>query len=131
MKKRLVKPVIRNIRKKTEFEKFIEILETSTVIAHWVEIAEILGVNKDTINEWRKLPEARQARARGIAAALSKMQRAGAKDWRMWEAKLRMLGFGKENQSSHQADNIQITFGADNLSEGNKHLLNTWPELSK
>lgn len=80
-----------HIRKKAEFEAFIKILKGNTV-AHWVQIAQALGVDKDTITEWRKLPEAQEAIKEGIRNNLEGMERAGSKDWRMYESKAKMLG---------------------------------------
>lgn len=79
------------VYKEVEFQEFIREIEEGS-IAHWQEIAEALGVEEDTITRWKKTPEAVEARRKGIANALSGMQKAGLKDWRMWEAKLKMLG---------------------------------------
>jgi len=62
-----------NIRKKEEFRAFIKLIE-SGVVCHWVAIAEVLGVNKDTVSEWKKTPKARLAIARGIARTTKKME---------------------------------------------------------
>lgn len=77
--------------KKNEFKKFIKTIEDGQA-GHWVDIAEALGVDKNTISEWKKTPEAQEAILKGIDHALACMQQAGARDWRMWEAKLKMLG---------------------------------------
>ena len=79
------------IRKKEAFEAFINILQDGTV-AHWVNVATALGVNKDTITAWKSLPEAQEAIKKGISKALENMEKTGGKDWRMWESKLKMLG---------------------------------------
>lgn len=81
-----------NPYKSLEFEKFIKILEDQDQVAHWVEVAEALGVDKDTITNWKKHPRAIEARQRGIANALSGMETVGKKDWRMYIEKLKMLG---------------------------------------
>ena len=95
---------IPNIRKIDEFEALLQVLEEGSV-AHWQDIANALGVDKDTIKEWRKHPKARQAQIKGIEYALKSMESAGKKDWRMWEAKLKMLGMAKEKN----ADNVDQT----------------------
>ena len=82
---------IRNIRKKAEFLAFIGEIEKGA-IANWIDIARTLGVDKDTITEWKKLPEAQVAIKNGISHALSNMEKVGKQDWRMWESKLKMLG---------------------------------------
>lgn len=77
--------------KSEEYEKFIEFIEKGTE-AHWSEIAEALGVNKDTIRDWKKTPRAIEAIKKGISYAISQMERAGKDDWRMWDRKLTRLG---------------------------------------
>lgn len=77
--------------KKKEFEAFIRLIDEGQV-GHWVEIAKALNVAEETIVAWKKLPEAQEAIQRGIDKALKGMEKAGEKDWRMYEAKLKMLG---------------------------------------
>lgn len=79
------------VYKDIEFKEFIKEIEEGS-IAHWQEIAEALSVDEDTITRWKKMPEAIEAQKKGISNALAGMQKAGAKDWRMYEAKLKMLG---------------------------------------
>ena len=79
-----------NIRKIEEFEAFLKYLEEGTA-AHWVQVAEALGVDKDTITEWRKHPKAQKAIKDGIKYAMEQMETAGKRDWRMWEVKLKLL----------------------------------------
>lgn len=79
------------VYKDVEFQEFIKEIEAGS-IGHWQEIAEALDVDPDTITKWKKTPEALEARRKGIAAALAGMETAGKKDWRMYEAKLKMLG---------------------------------------
>lgn len=78
------------IYKEMDFARFIKILEEGQV-EHWIEIAEAIGVDKNTITVWKELPEAIEARQKGIKNALEQMQLSGKKDWRMWEAKLKLL----------------------------------------
>lgn len=104
---------IPNIRKKEEFEAFIDALEESS-IPHWSDIAEAIGVNKDTITEWKKHPRARAAHIKGIQYALKQMELAGKNDWRMWEAKLKMLGLrkntDKDDLTNTKLEPIPITY---------------------
>lgn len=90
----------RNIRKNNEFRAFIKMLQDGTV-AHWQDIADVLGVENDTITNWKKLPEAQEAIKKGIDRALSGMERAGGHDWRMWESKLKMLGIVPREKIDH------------------------------
>lgn len=80
-----------DVLKKKEFAAFITAINEGQ-IGHWVEIARALNVTDDTIVAWKKLPEAQAAIQKGIDYALQCMQQAGARDWHMWEAKLKMLG---------------------------------------
>lgn len=101
-----------NVYKKVTFEKFITLFQEPTVIAHWKEIAEALGVNKNTITRWSKHPLAIEARQKGIDEALFKMQYAGAKDWKMWESKLKMLGLAPIDKSEIKQDvHVIVTEG--------------------
>ena len=96
-----------NIRKTREFKAFIKTIEGDTV-EHWINIAEALNINKDTITAWKKLPEAQAAIQRGIDRALAGMESAGGKDWRMWESKLKMLG-------ANSTQKIDLTSGGEKL----------------
>ena len=86
---------IPNIRKTEQFDEFLKIVGKEP-LSHWLDIARVLGVDKDTITEWRKNPLARQAVIHGIRIAMKNMEKAGKNDWRMWATKLKMLGIGKE-----------------------------------
>lgn len=77
--------------KEKEFKAFIKAINEGQV-GHWIEIARALNVSDETIIKWKKLPEAQEAIQKGIDHALQCMQQAGSRDWRMWEAKLKMLG---------------------------------------
>lgn len=100
-----------NIRKTEEFEEFIKTIKRGS-ITHWIIIAKALGVNKDTINEWKKLPEARRAVAEGISYALLKQEETGKNDWRMWRSKLQMLGVKAEENI---ADELSDKSFAENI----------------
>ena len=77
--------------KDKEFKAFIQAINDGQV-GHWVEIAHALNISEDTVVKWKKIPEAQEAIQKGIDYALQCMQQAGSRDWRMWEAKLKMLG---------------------------------------
>lgn len=79
------------VYKGKEFKAFIKTLKWGST-AHWIEIANALGVDKNTITAWKELPEAQEAIQEGIDRALASMEQSGQKDWHMWEAKLKMLG---------------------------------------
>jgi hypothetical protein len=92
-----------NIRKKAEFDAFIKAINEGQV-GHWIEIANALNVTDDTITAWKKLPEAQEAIKKGIDHALQCMQQAGARDWRMWESKLKMLGLNPASNVNVKVD---------------------------
>lgn len=77
--------------KKKEYKAFVSAISEGNV-GHWVEIARALNVSDDTITAWKKLPEAQEAIQKGINESLEGMKTAGAKDWKMYEAKLKMFG---------------------------------------
>lgn len=84
-------PAPSTIIKTEQFEAFLKAIEES-VMPHWVDIARALNVEEDTITAWKKRPEAQLAIKKGIEHALKCMEQAGARDWRMWEKKLKLLG---------------------------------------
>lgn len=90
------------VYRKEEFEAFIKLLKHGQV-AYWKEIAEALGVVQETITYWKSLPEAQQARQEGLDYALSQMETAGKRDWRMWHEKYKLLAGKTEGQ-------IQVNF---------------------
>ena len=77
--------------KSDEFEAFLDMLKGESVY-FWKQIAEILGVSQETIVVWKQHPKAKEAIREGIKKNLAGMERAGKKDWRMYEAKNKMLG---------------------------------------
>ncbi len=87
-----------NPYKKEEFEAFIELLRGGA-IAHWVQIARSLGIDKTTINQWKNHPLAQKAIKDGIEKAFEGMEEAGKSDWKMWESKLKMLGISPIEKS--------------------------------
>ncbi len=89
------KPII---RKKQEFKNFLKTIRGGS-ISHWQDIARAIGIDKDTIVEWKKTSEAQTAIGEGISKALTEMEKAGRKDWRMWESKLKMLGVSPIDKS--------------------------------
>lgn len=90
-----------NPYKDEEFEAFLESLEDPTVQAHWYQIAEVIGVTKETLSRWQKHPRAIEARQRGIAESLKGMRTAGATEWKMYESKLKMLGIVPVERQEH------------------------------
>lgn len=110
----------KRVFKKDEFREFISTIKGEQ-IAHWENVAEAIGVARSTIQRWRELPEAQDAITLGIAHTLEEMERSGAKDWRMWEAKLKMLGVNPPQKIQAEVNDprkpILDKYGLDNARE--------------
>ena len=91
------------INKKNEFAAFIRNLKTGSV-CHWLNMAEALGVDKDTVQVWKELPEAQKAIQDGIDYAMEQMERSGKSDWRMWKDKLAMLKVVATERIEHSGE---------------------------
>lgn len=108
----------KNPLKKQEFKQFIKIIKSNKV-GSWLEVAEALGVDQDTITAWKATPEAMKARADAIADALDNMERVGKNDWRMWEAKLKMLGVNPpQRHDIRRVDLVGRILAGYGLTEG-------------
>lgn len=94
--------------KDKEFAAFIKMIDEGQA-GHWVEIARALSISEDTIVKWKKEPEAQEAIQRSIDNALIKMSESGAKDWRMWETKLKMLGLNPATKLAVEVDDRRKT----------------------
>lgn len=99
--------VTKPTKKKQEFEAFIKSIKAGQ-LGYWAEIAKAVGVSKQTIVQWKKLPEAQEAIKQGIDHAMAQMEQAGRRDWRMWESKLKMLGVNPATriEGEHQIFNV-------------------------
>jgi len=93
--------------KQAEFAAFLETLKSGTS-SHWSQIGEVLGIDKNTITQWKKLPEAQKAIKEGIQDAMNKMETTGAKDWKMWKEKLGMLGIQTIDKSDITSDGERL-----------------------
>lgn len=113
------KKITVNIRKKDEFLAFLKYLEGG-VSAHWVQVAQALNVDKDTISVWRKDPRAQEAIKKGINNALKQMETAGKKDWRMWESKLKMLGIAPIDKSDITSEGRHVVGFTMVVPEGSR-----------
>lgn len=86
-----------NVRKVAEFKAFIAVLEGGEFDT-WELLADTLGVHPNTIQEWKQLPEAKRAIAKGLQNAVKQMETVGKKDWRMWREKIALLRREKEKE---------------------------------
>lgn len=99
----------KNPYKKQEFKAFLKIIKENST-AHWIQVANILGVDKTTITEWKKHPLAKDAILKGIETALKGMEKSGKDDWRMWESKLKMLGVSPTEKQDVTSGDEPIPF---------------------
>lgn len=105
--------------KSEKFEVFLKIIDQG-VVAHWADIARAIEVDEDTITSWKRTPQAQEAIVNGIIRGIKCMEQAGARDWRMWEAKLRMLGVNPVNKvelSTNPIEQILRKYGLDNAGK--------------
>lgn len=108
------------IYKEEQFKLFIQMIKKSGNKPHWAQIAQALDVAPNTITSWKKRPEAQQAILEGIEYAMSQMEKAGSKDWRMWESKLKMLGVSPVNEVTvhvNPVGEILGKYGLDNVGQ--------------
>ena len=82
---------MQKVQKVNEYQAFLKLLKEGQ-FETWEVIAEAVGVHRNTIMDWKKLPEAQKAIVDGIQLAIKKMETAGKKDWKMWREKLKLLG---------------------------------------
>ncbi len=94
------------VSKQVEFEEFLKLIDEETLPDTWELVAEEIGVHKNTLTSWRKTPEFKVAKARGIKRALQRMERAGNYDWRMWREKYSLLT--KEKKEDTNTTNILV-----------------------
>lgn len=94
--------------KKEKFSAFLDMLRGESV-HYWIQIAEILGVEDKTIRTWREHPAAKKAIRDGIENILDNMTKAGKDDWRMWDAKAKMLGLTQITKIDHTTKGEKIT----------------------
>lgn len=90
---------VRDPYKDDQYLKFIQIIKNGEIPAHWELLAETLGVHRNTIMEWKKLPEFSSAIDSGLNEALAKMKETGAKDWKMWRERVAILSREKQKDS--------------------------------
>lgn len=111
------------------FAEFLTIIKDKPVGSSWKLLAEVLGVSPQTIYNWKKLPEAREALAKGIQNSIDKMIETGSNDWRMWREHLKMLGVKDETTTRHElGEGVEEILDA--LEAGSGKLKQGYDELS-
>jgi hypothetical protein len=106
------------VYKREEYAAFIKLINGGRA-AHWYVIANAIGIDKNTVTAWKKLPEARKAIINGIDHALDHMEQAGKNDWRMWESKLKMLGADSKVSPDSIENPIDIILRSHGLIDEN------------
>lgn len=103
----------RTLYKMETFEEFLKLLKGGPV-PHWSSLAKALGVDRETIARWKQHPEAQKAIAAGITDALTKMEKAGKDDWKMWAEKLKILGIKVDSEERDSAPgSITVIFSPE------------------
>jgi hypothetical protein len=102
----------------SEFEEFLSNIGNSN-LKNWSLVAEALGVSRKTISRWKKHPVAKTAIAKAISENVSRMEKVGRGDWRMYREKLRMFGISdkqevkqeivEDNEIEHLLDSLERT----------------------
>lgn len=94
--------------KKEQFEAFLQTIGRKS-LGHWVQMAKALGVDRDTIAAWKQHPMAQKVIKDEIEKCLEGMEESGAKDWKMWESRAKMLGVSPIEKSDITSDGESIT----------------------
>ena len=105
--------------KAEEYKRFIELVGTGQIPEHWEILAETLGVTRQTIAEWKKMPEFKEAINRGIDEALTQMKIVGRKDWKMWRERFALLTKEKQPGLTINADKVVAILGGNSFVPDN------------
>lgn len=57
------------VYKKEQFNEFVKILRKGH-LGKWTVVAEALGISRETLVQWKKLPEAKKALVEGIVKGM-------------------------------------------------------------
>lgn len=118
------KKIIQNPYKISEYDAFISLVESGVPIESWSNIAEDLGVSKDTITDWKRTERYKIARAAILSNAIANMTDVGKTDWRMWDRYTKLLGIDAVERRDITSGGkvIPILGGATNeISEDNSN----------
>jgi hypothetical protein len=87
------------IRLKAEYEEFLNLIGTSTPVrAGWEMVARALGIAPQTIESWKRLPEARVAKLGGITRVLNNLDTLSMDDYRADKELLRIYGMDEKEE---------------------------------
>jgi hypothetical protein len=81
--------------KEVEFDAFLKNIGNAK-LKTWTVYAKVLGVDRRTIERWKKHPLAQVAIIEAISENLEAMEVDGKGDWRMRREKLKILGVDEE-----------------------------------
>lgn len=79
------------ILKVDQYEAFLEALQ-GDYMYNWLALANVLGVDRKTIYNWRQTQRAQNIINGEIKRLLKEMERAGEGDWRMYREKAKIMG---------------------------------------
>lgn len=117
MENKVIVQKVQEIEKVEEFETFLDFIKKGK-IEHWQNIAEAIGIHRNTIARWREHPKAREAIIEGIRHSLEEMERVGNRDWKMWREKLKMLGITEEVTTQVAVGvNVPVTIEGKEVSD--------------
>lgn len=94
-------------RYKWEYKNFLEFVQKRKV-QRAVIYAQALGIDRRTFVHWLSQPELREAMVTAIDELVEGMQKAGAKDWRMYRELLDIMGV-------KEIKGLDLTTGGDKL----------------
>ncbi len=80
------------VYKQIEFNEFIKMIKDGVPVESWKSVADDLGVDTETLLNWKKTPEYIHARKKVLEQVIKNMKKAGIKDWRMHDRLLKLHG---------------------------------------
>jgi hypothetical protein len=88
-----------------EYNAFINMVKRGIPIESYQGLAEELGVSRETIIEWKKMPEYQELKQKLLDELTKGMMIAGADDWKMYDKRRRELGILAPEQKQEPIQN--------------------------
>lgn len=120
------KPDVNHVKpyKEEEFNAFIDFLNSlgdgKMARGAWYHIAEALGIDRKTLDTWKKHPLAVEATKRAIVSNVNGMLEAGSMDYRMYKDNLKLLGMKYDKKEVDVTSNGNTVQGVIILPELNE-----------
>lgn len=99
MSDKTAKDIVQEVQKDPEYQVFIKLVGEGKIPENWEDMADAIGVHRNTISRWKKMPEFQKALLAGIDESIKQMTHVGKKDWRMWRERYAMLMKEKKGDS--------------------------------